>query len=202
MAQVLLWKTRERMKKPSFLAPTPCLLSDNAPSVLEGAHTACRQLRLEQSTVPGGIALHEGKAGESRPVRAYNHPEEWEHLGWDQPVRRRKKKKSSLKEVFNVPCPRMPRRARACLWARLCLRPSEADTPVCLRARPHPWSQRFGQKGHGNGDSHQPGGQRERHQGPGAQRKQGWMLRAPHPSSFLTSALPSSPRCPCSRRSP
>lgn len=100
MAQVLLWKTRERMKRPSFLAPTPCLLSDNAPSVLEGAHTACRQLRLEQSTVPGGTALHEGKAGESRPVRAYNHPEEWEHLGWDQPVRRRKKKKAVLKRYL------------------------------------------------------------------------------------------------------
>lgn len=88
------------MKRPSFLAPTPCLLSDNAPSVLEGAHTACRQLRLEQSTVPGGTALHEGKAGESRPVRAYNHPEEWEHLGWDQPVRRRKKKKAVLKRYL------------------------------------------------------------------------------------------------------
>lgn len=65
MVQVLLWKTRKRRKWPSFSAPAPCLLSDNALSVLEEhtqplVHAACRQLRLEQSTVPGGTALHEG----------------------------------------------------------------------------------------------------------------------------------------------
>lgn len=125
-------------------------------------------------------------------------------MGWDQPVRRRKKR--SLKKVFNMPCPRMPRRARACLWARLCLRPSETDTPVGLRARRHPRPQRCGQPAEGTRERGLPparslwgsGRVLRRHHGSEGMRRPSHPL----PQFFSASAFATSQRCPGSWRSP